>query len=128
MKISKILYAVLVLFFITNSSFAQSAKTKAKAAEKVARMNEVISSIDASIALTAEQTEKITALQIQNMEDLKALKKSDASKEDQKAQKKAINKAFKKEISKNILSSEQRAAQKAGQKQAKAARKASKGK
>jgi len=127
MKISKILFAVMALFLFTNISFAQSAKTQAKAAEKVAKMNKAITSIDASLALTAEQTEKIVALQIKNMEDLKAVKKSDASKEDQKAQKKAINKAFKKEISKNILSKEQKAAQKKANAAKKAAKKAAKG-
>ena len=127
MKISKILFAVMALFLFTNISFAQSAKTQAKAAEKVAKMNKAITSIDASLALTAEQTEKIVALQIKNMEDLKAVKKSDASKKDQKAQKKAINKAFKKEISKNILSKEQKAAQKKANAAKKAAKKAAKG-
>lgn len=113
----------MAVFLFANTSFAQSAKTQAKAAEKVAKMNKAISSIDASLALSAEQTEKIIALQIKNLEDLKALKKSDVSAGDKKTQKKAINKAFKKEVSKNILSKEQKEAQK----QAKAAKKAAKG-
>ena len=112
MKISKILFSVMVLFFFANTSFAQSAKTQAKAAAKVEKMNTAITSIDASLALSAEQTEKITALQIQNFKDLKALKESDASDDDKKAQKKVINRAFKQEVSKNILSKEQKEAQK----------------
>ena len=123
MKILKIVFSVMALFFFANTSFAQSDKMQTKAAAKVEKMNQAITSIDESLALTAEQTEKIIALQVQNMEDMRALKKSDASEEDKKAQKKELNKAFKKEVSNNILSKEQKAAQKA----AKAARKAAKG-
>ena len=124
MKISKILFSVVALFFFANMTYAQSSKTETKAAQKVAKMNEAITSIDASLALTAEQTEKIVALQTQNIKDLEAVKNSDASDADKKAQKRVINKAFKKEVSKNILSKEQKAAQK----KANAARKAAKGK
>lgn len=123
MKISKFILAVVALFFFANTGFSQSAKTQAKAAEKVAKINKAITSIDEDLALTAEQTKKLVALQIKNLEDLKAVKKSDDSAEAKKAQKRVINKAFKKEVSKNILSKEQKAAQK----QAKAARKAAKG-
>ena len=113
----------MAFIFFANTGFAQSSKTQDKAAEKVAKMNKAITSIDASLALSAEQIEKIIALQIKSAEDLKAVKKSNASDEDKKAQKTAINKAFKKEVNKNILSKEQKAAQK----KAKVARKAAKG-
>lgn len=119
MKILKIVFSVMALFLFANTTFAQSDKVQAKAAAKVEKMNTAITSIDESLALSAEQTEQIIALQIQNLEDLRALKKSDASDEDKKAQKREISKAFRNEVSNNILSKEQKAAQKA----AKAARK-----
>ena len=124
MKNLKIVFSVMVLFLFANISFAQSAKTQTKAEKKVEKINAAITSIDESLALTAEQREKIIVLQNQNFEDLKALKTSDASDEDKKAQKRAINKAFRTEINKNILTEEQTKAQKT----AKAARKAGKGK
>ena len=122
-KSLKIIFTALILGIFSNISVAQSAKLQQKAAEKVSQINELITSIDESLALSPEQTEKIQALQIKKIKDMRALKKSEATEEEKKAQKKAINKAMNQEVNKNILSKEQRQAQK----QAKAAKKAAKG-
>lgn len=118
MQTVKILFTVMTLFFFANTSFAQSAKMQEKAAEKTEQINQLISSVDENLALSIEQSEKIQALQVKKLKDLRALKKSDATDEDKKAQKKAINKAMNQEINKNILSKEQKQAYK----QAKAAK------
>lgn len=119
MKMFKVLFSVMALLFVVNTGFAQK-KMKAKAADKI---NQVITSIDENLALTAEQIEQINALDLQVKKDLRALKNSDATEEEKKAQKKEIKKAFKKEVSNSILNKEQKLAQK----EAKKARKAAKG-
>lgn len=112
MKNFKTLLTLICLLAFANIGFTQSTKMQEKAAAKVEKLNAKITSVNADAALTAEQVEKITALEIKRMEGVKELKKSDLSSENMKAKKKEINKAINKEINKQVLTKEQRQAKK----------------
>lgn len=120
MKNFKTVLTLICLLAFANIGFAQSAKMQEKATAKVEKLNAQITAVNAEAALTAEQKEKITALEIKRMKGIKELKKSDLSAEEVKAKKKEMNKAINKEINKEVLTKEQRQAKKTARENKKA--------
>ncbi len=112
MKNFKIILSFICLFAFANIATAQSAKLKQKAADKVEQLNQTLVSVNPDLALTAEQVEKITALEIKKLVGMKEIKKSEATAEEMKEKKKALRQEVSKEINKNILTKEQRKAKK----------------
>lgn len=122
MKSIKLFLSILmVLFFISNGN-AQSAKMVQKAADKVEELNKMLVSVDPAAALSEEQIKQITDLEVKKSQEMRKIKKSDATEEEKTAQKKAFRKEMRQEINKNIFTKEQKQAWKAG----KAAKKAAK--
>ncbi len=112
MKITKIILALAVLFFFSTGAFAQSEKLLAKAQEKTEKLNKSLTAGDENAALTTEQREKIDALYVGMIKEMRGVNKSEATDEEKKAKKKEVRKATSKQVS-AILTKEQRMAKKA---------------
>ncbi len=118
MKIFKILFAVAALFFVSNVGFAQSAKVLEKAKEKTEKLNALIVSENADLALTADQREKIDALYADMTMEMRKAKKSGGTEEEVKTAKKTARKTTNKAVM-AVLTKEQKAARKAAKAAAK---------
>jgi len=112
MKITKTILALAVLFFFSIGAFAQSSKLLVKAQEKTEKLNKSLTAGDENTALTTEQREKIDALYVGMMKEMRGVNKSETTDEEKKAKKKELRKATSKKIS-AILTKEQRMAKKA---------------
>ncbi len=122
MKSMKFLLTFLSLFLLVGVASAQKAgKMTKKVANKVAKLDRRLTAIDKSLALTADQKEKVTEVYKDGMTQLKAISKGA---EDRKAQRKAINKAMNKKVQKEILTKAQRNALKKARKASKKGKKA----
>jgi hypothetical protein len=99
-----------ILFLgVSTINFAQSEKILKKATELVDKLNTEIEKGDKSLSLSAAQKEKITAIHVERLTELKKLGKA-ASKDD----KKALNKKFFSKVYKEVISKEQLKARKKG--------------
>ena len=112
MSLTKLLLACLFCAAFAFAGTAQSERVMNKAAEKTEQLNQKLISVDAKHALTDEQREKITALNAKKTQQMRKIKKSDASAEEQAEQKKTARKAINKEMN-AVLTKEQRMAKKA---------------
>lgn len=102
MKLKSILFILLAMVLSSGMAFSQSEKIKEKATEKVEELNQQITSVDASLALSAEQQAQLNELYVERMYTARKMKRADESEE-------AI-KAFRKEnwmSIKAVLSKEQ---------------------
>jgi len=106
----KLFFTIMLIAGLSVSVQAQSDKIKEKAAEKTEELNAQIIAGDASLALSDEQKEKLTALYTEMLMDLRMVRKDDGDKEEMKAARKEYNQR----IFGEILSKEQRKARKAG--------------
>ncbi len=119
MKSIKFILSLLIVFLFVGAGNAQSDKMAQKAANKVAELNTMLVSVNPEAALNEEQIKKITELEIKKSQEMRKIKKSEATEEEKTAQKKAVRKEMRQEINKNILTKEQRAAWKTGKSAAK---------
>lgn len=111
---TKRFFLSVVFTMITFLSFSQSEKMNEKAVEWTKTLNTQIISINESLPLNEEQTEKIVALQIQKLQEIKKIKDNG---DDQKA-KKAVNKKYYQKIFKEVLTKEQMLATREAKKKA----------
>ncbi|MGY5354932.1 hypothetical protein [Wenyingzhuangia sp. IMCC45467] len=93
----------LLLMTFTFVGFSQSKKVTKKAEQWTKELNEQIISVDQSLALNDEQTEKIIGIQTQRMEALKELNKTGGTQEE----KKEINKKYFQQVFKEVLTKDQ---------------------
>lgn len=112
----KIIITLIVLIGFAFTGFSQSDKMKEKANAKVEKINTSIIAGDATLGLSEEQKTKIYELQIADLKEMKAIKKSEKDKEKRKELTKALRKKTGKEISNTILTKEQKKARKKARK------------
>lgn len=101
--IALILIAVLFSF----SAEAQSVEIQRLAEERVESINTAITSVDVSLALSAEQKKKISDLHIERTKKIRAVKKNDLSGEEKEAVKDEAIKLFNKTVNHEVLTKEQ---------------------
>ena len=116
MKISMTILTIIITF---SFGYSQSPRLIEKANKQVEKVNALIVSEAADLALNETQKADIQKLYIQKIKDIKALKKSGLEGDELKAQKKAINKKISKQIRKEILTKEQNIAFKAAKRKRK---------
>lgn len=106
------------IFFIglTISGFAQSEKLSKKVEAIIVKLNNQITSVDASLALTDNQKKQLTFIHINRLQELRKAKKEGANKNVNKD----INKKYFQRIYKNVISKEQRDALKKAKQKSKA--------
>lgn len=85
MKLMNLMLTVLAIGFFTTTGAAQSAKLLEKAAEKVQELNDQISSVNAALALTDEQTSALTELYVERLHEARKMKKAGEDEEAIKA-------------------------------------------
>jgi len=119
MKNLKFTLSIFSLFLFLGTGLGKSAKLVQKAADKVEKLNNLIVSENAELALNEDQTKQITDLYIKQIKGIRTIKKSGETEEVIKEKKKALNKEINKEIYKNILTKEQRLARKAAKEKVK---------
>ncbi|MDG5490067.1 hypothetical protein [Psychroserpens sp. SPM9] len=111
----KILFTCILFLGLTMTGFAQSAKMKEKATEKVEQLNAEIVAGDKSLALSDAQKEQIYNLHIERLQALKKVNKDGGD----KAAKKEVNQKYNQKIYKEILTKKQKKARKAGKEKVK---------
>lgn len=109
MKNLKFFLSFFSLLFVLNSGFAQT-KAEQKATEQVATLNQQLMAVDPALALTEEQTKKITALYVKRQEGLRDIKKEGGTDEEQQEKKKALFKQTNQQVNQEILTKQQRQA------------------
>jgi hypothetical protein len=117
MKTIKLLMSAILIIAFSSTSFAQD-KATIEATKKVTELNQELTSVDKSAALTDEQQKEITALYVEKTKAIKKIKKGVADEKEQKIQIQALNKELGKKVY-GLLNKEQQAAKKAAKKSAK---------
>lgn len=107
---SKVILSLAVVLISFASLPAQSKKMVAKAEAKAVSMNEAISGVDETLALSDEQMASIQQLYVEGLQKMNAARKSADTKEAGKEAVKPIRKELNKRIRKEILTKEQRKA------------------
>lgn len=102
-KLRLILIAFAVIF--TTAISAQS-----KQEQKAAEMTKEFSAKLGATKLTTEQEQKVTAIYVEKMNEVKEMKKTEADEAKQKEMMKEINKKYAKRINDEILTPEQKTA------------------
>lgn len=121
MKSMKIMLTFLSFFLVIGITSAQkAAKIDKKVAKKVMKLDQRLSAIDNTLALTTEQKTQISEIYKNGMLKLKAIPKDTKNR---KKQTRPIRKAMNKKVKKEVLTKDQRAALKKAKKENKAARK-----
>ena len=108
MKTTRILAIALFSIFV-QFSYGQD-KTEVKAKEKVAALNEKIIANDKEAALTEDQKVKITALYVEQINEVNTLKKETTDQEVLQQKNSDVYKKYSEKINKEVLTEAQRKA------------------
>jgi hypothetical protein len=108
MKTTKILAIALFSFFV-QFTFGQD-KKEVKAKEKVTALNEKIIANNKEAALTEDQKEKLTALYVEQFNELDAIKKETSDPELLQQKNKEVYKKYSEKMNKEVLTEAQRKA------------------
>ena len=106
----KIILALVLIVGFSTVTLAQSEKLVEKAKELVNQLNDEITSVNKSLALTEEQKSQIQQIHIERIKETRKLRKSGANNEEIKA----VNKKYYQKIFKEVLSKDQIKARKKG--------------
>lgn len=108
MKTTRIL-TIFFFYFFVQLSYGQN-KTEIKAQEKVATLNEKISANNKEAALTEDQKVKMTALYVEQINEVNAIKNETTDAEILQQKNKEVYKKYSDKINKEVLNEVQRKA------------------
>ncbi len=113
-KISNLILLCMLFSFFAK---AQSSEVQQLADERVDAINKMITSVDATLALSPEQRKKISELHIERTKKIRAAKKNNLSGEDKETVKAEAIKLFNQTVNSEVLTKEQAQAKREAKKE-----------